>query len=75
MYACVCACVRINNTPCLFQTLSLLSAEMSKLVLFNATFDNFILRESAHGTLFGNQIPVLHAELVTEGNVEDKWRT
>ena len=48
---------------------------MSKLVLFNATFDNFILRKSAHGTLFGNQIPVLHEELVTEGNVEDKWRT
>ena len=48
---------------------------MSKLVLFNATFDNFILRNSAHGTHFGNQIPVWYEELVTEGNVEDKWRT
>ena len=48
---------------------------MSKLVLFNTTFDNFILRKSAHGAHCGNQIPVWYEELVTEGNVEDKWRT
>ena len=74
MYACVCVCT-YQQPSLLFQTLSLLSAEMSKLVLFNATFDNFILRKSAQGTHFGNQIPVWNEELVTEGNVEDKWRT
>ena len=43
MYACVCVCVPVNNTPCLFQTLSLeiSSAEMSKWFLFNAAFDDF----------------------------------